>query len=128
MVLESGFARSDRDVKIKWTNFQISTRSRSMETSIETRDRLHEVALGLIRSASPLPKGIPAAGVTISNFRSQNAGEGAKLPFREGRHRCTEGGWARQRAPPARFAPGVIGQIMDGEGSARVPDNVIDEL
>ena len=28
----------------------------------------------------------------------------------------------------ARFAPGVIGQIMDGEGPARVPDNVIDEL
>ena len=40
----------------------------------------------------------------------------------------TEGGWARQCTPPARFAPGVIGQIMDGEGSARVPDNVIDEL
>ena len=28
----------------------------------------------------------------------------------------------------ARFAPGVIGQIIDGEGPARVPDNVIDEL
>ena len=28
----------------------------------------------------------------------------------------------------ARFAPGVIGQIMDGERRARVPDNVIDEL
>src|SRR5271168_894599 len=35
-------------VKIKWANFQISTRSRSLETSIETRDKLHEVALGLI--------------------------------------------------------------------------------
>jgi DNA polymerase-4 len=71
-------------VKIKWANFQISTRSRSMETSIETRDRLHEVALGLIRSVFPPPKGIRLVGVTISNFRSQNAGEGAKLPFREG--------------------------------------------
>jgi DNA polymerase-4 len=70
-------------VKIKWTNFQISTRSRSLETSIETRDRLHEVALGLIRSVFPLPKGIRLVGVTISNFRSQDGGEGAKLPFRE---------------------------------------------
>ena len=26
------------------------------------------------------------------------------------------------------FAPGVIGQIVDGERPARVPDNVIDEL
>ena len=28
----------------------------------------------------------------------------------------------------ARFAPGVIGQIMDGERPARVPDAVIDAL
>ena len=70
-------------VKIKWANFQISTRSRSMETSIGTGNRLHEVALGLIRSVFPPHKGIRLVGVTISNFRSQNAGEGAKLPFRE---------------------------------------------
>jgi nucleotidyltransferase/DNA polymerase involved in DNA repair len=31
-------------VKIKWANFQVSSRSRSMETAIETRDRLHELA------------------------------------------------------------------------------------
>ena len=36
----------------------------------------------------------------------------------------TEGGLVHT----ARFAPGVIGQIMDGERPARVPDNVIDEL
>jgi DNA polymerase IV len=70
-------------VKIKWANFQISTRSRSMEMSIETRDKLHEVALGLIRSVFPPPKGIRLVGVTISNFRSHDGGEGAKLPFRE---------------------------------------------
>ena len=40
-------------VKIKWANFQISTGSRSMETSVETRDRLHEGALGLVRSVLP---------------------------------------------------------------------------
>jgi DNA polymerase IV len=70
-------------VKIKWADFQISTRSRSMETSIETRDRLHEVALALIRSILPPAKGIRLVGVTISNFRVQNVGEGSELPFRE---------------------------------------------
>src|SRR6202008_5116040 len=40
-------------VKVKWANFQLSTRSRSVETVIETRDRLREVALGLIRSVFP---------------------------------------------------------------------------
>ena len=62
-------------VKIKWANFQISSRSRSIESAIETRDKLHEVALGLIRSVFPSPKGIRLVGVTISNFRSQDGGE-----------------------------------------------------
>jgi DNA polymerase-4 len=59
-------------VKIKWANFQISTRSRSMETSIETRDRLHEVALGLIRSVFPPPKGIRLVGVTVAKRRRRS--------------------------------------------------------
>ena len=70
-------------VKIKWANFQVSSRSRSMETAIETRDRLHEVALDLIRSVFPPSKGIRLVGVTLSNFCSPNAGREAELPFRE---------------------------------------------
>jgi DNA polymerase-4 len=71
-------------VKVKWANFQISTRSRSMETAIETKDRLREVALGLIRSLFPPPRGVRLVGVRLSNFRSQILGEVAELPFREG--------------------------------------------
>ena len=70
-------------VKIKWADFQISTRRRSLETTIETRDRLREVALDLIRSVLPPIKGMRLVGVTVSNFRPQKAGEGAELPFRE---------------------------------------------
>ena len=70
-------------VKIKWADFQISTRSRSMETAIATRDKLHEVALDLIRSVFPPPKGVRLVGVTLSNFRSQIVSEGAELPFNE---------------------------------------------
>src|ERR1700733_6031974 len=36
-------------VKIKWADFQISPRSRSAETTIQTRQKLHELALVLIR-------------------------------------------------------------------------------
>ena len=36
-------------VKIKWADFQISTRSRSMEMTIQTRETLHQVALDMIR-------------------------------------------------------------------------------
>ena len=72
-------------VKIKWADFQISTRSRSMEMTIQTREKLHQVALDLIRSVFPPPKGVRLVGVTLSNFRSQTASEAAELPFRETR-------------------------------------------
>jgi DNA polymerase IV len=70
-------------VKIKWADFQISTRSRSMESAIQSRPGLHGVALDLIRSVFPPPKGVRLVGVTLSNFRSQSASEAAELPFRE---------------------------------------------
>jgi DNA polymerase-4 len=68
-------------VKIKWSDFQISTRSRSMEMTIQTREKLHQVALDLIRSVFPPPKGVRLVGVTLSNFRSQTVSEAAELPF-----------------------------------------------
>jgi len=70
-------------VKIKWANFQIISRSRSMETPIETRDRLREVALDLIRSVFPPPRGIRLVGVSVSNFGSPRVGQTAELPFRK---------------------------------------------
>ena len=70
-------------VKIKWASFQISSRSRSIETPIETRDKLHELALELIRTVFPPQKGIRLVGVTLSNFRLPNMGADAELPFRE---------------------------------------------
>jgi DNA polymerase IV len=70
-------------VKIKWANFQISSRSRSIETPIETRDKLHELALELIRTVFPPQKGIRLVGVTLSNFRVPNMGAEAELSFRE---------------------------------------------
>jgi DNA polymerase IV len=70
-------------VKIKWADFQISTRSRSMESAIQARHGLHEVALDLVRSVFPPPKGVRLVGVTLSNFQSQSGRETAELPFRE---------------------------------------------
>jgi DNA polymerase IV len=68
-------------VKIKWTDFQISTRSRSMEMAVQSREKLNQVALGLIRSAFPAPKGVRLVGVTLSNFQSQSGSEAAELPL-----------------------------------------------
>ena len=68
-------------VKIKWADFQQSTRSRSLEAPIDSRDRLHEVALSLIRSVFPPAKGIRLVGVTLSNFRSPELSAEEELPF-----------------------------------------------
>jgi DNA polymerase IV len=68
-------------VKIKWADFQISTRSRSMEMTIRTREKLHQLALDLIRSVFPPPKGIRLVGVTLSNFQPQSGSEAAELPL-----------------------------------------------
>jgi len=70
-------------VKVKWADFQISTRSRSVETAIETRDRLHEVALGLVRSVFPAQRGVRLVGVTLSNFRTISVSQGDELPLGE---------------------------------------------
>ncbi|MEW5687256.1 MAG: DNA polymerase IV [Pseudomonadota bacterium] len=55
-------------VKIKWTDFQQSTRSQSFPWLIDSRAKIHEASLGLIRSVFPLHKGVRLVGVTLSNF------------------------------------------------------------
>jgi DNA polymerase-4 len=57
-------------VKIKWSDFQQSTRSRSLGGPVESRAVLHEASLALIRSVYPVLKGIRLVGVTLSNFVS----------------------------------------------------------
>jgi DNA polymerase-4 len=55
-------------VKIKWATFEQSTRSRSFAKPVDSRAKLHEASLGLIRSVYPVSKGIRLVGVTVSNF------------------------------------------------------------
>ena len=58
-------------VKIKWADFQQSTRSHSLANPVASRAALHEACLGLIRSVFPPPNGIRLVGVTLSNFRGR---------------------------------------------------------
>ena len=78
---KSGLRGRTVTVKIKWADFQQSTRSRSMELPIESQGRLNEVALTLIRSVLPPAKGIRLVGVTLSNFRSPEGDREEQLPL-----------------------------------------------
>jgi hypothetical protein len=77
--------RQLEEIEVRQINdiLALSSRSRSIEAPIETRAKLHELALELIRSVFPPPKAIRLVGVTLSNFRSPTAGSEAELPFRE---------------------------------------------
>jgi DNA polymerase-4 len=64
-------------VKIKWSDFQVSTRSHSFPGPIDSRAKLHEASLGLIRSVFPPGKGVRLVGVTLSNFSTAAVNLGA---------------------------------------------------
>jgi DNA polymerase IV len=55
-------------VKIKWSDFQQSTRSQSVPRAIDSRARLQNVSLDLVRSVFPPARGVRLVGVTLSNF------------------------------------------------------------
>jgi DNA polymerase IV len=57
-------------VKIKWDNFQQSTRTQSFARMLDTRDQVHVASLSLIRSVFPPRRGIRLVGVTLSNLES----------------------------------------------------------
>jgi DNA polymerase-4 len=65
-------------VKVKWSDFQQATRSRSLTGPITSKSRLHEVSLDLIRSVFPPSKGVRLVGVTMSNFPAAGHKPGAE--------------------------------------------------
>jgi DNA polymerase-4 len=66
-------------VKVKFSDFQIITRSQSFPSAIAQGEALRQVSIALVRTVLPAPKGIRLLGVTVSNF-DQDAGTQA-LPL-----------------------------------------------
>ncbi len=57
-------------VKIKWTDFQQSTRSKTLKTQISDKDEFKMIATELALSVFPVKKGIRLLGVGLSNFNA----------------------------------------------------------
>jgi DNA polymerase IV len=55
-------------VKIKFADFRIATRSRTLTRPIATREILHEISLGLVRTVYPVETGVRLVGVAVSKF------------------------------------------------------------
>lgn len=55
-------------VKIKWSDFEQSTRSRTEKTPIDDKQLFRQISAELLRSVFPFPQGIRLIGVGVSNF------------------------------------------------------------
>ena len=66
-------------IKIKWSDFEISTRRRTFPAPVVSREMLREQSIALMRTAYPLPKGVRLVGVSLSQFRASVAEDGAGL-------------------------------------------------
>lgn len=60
-------------VKVKWADFQQSTRSRSLSEPVASREALHDVSRLLVRSLYPPGRGVRLVGVSLSNLETTGA-------------------------------------------------------
>ena len=66
-------------VKVKYTDFQQVTRSRTVAQPVSSQAALRSVAIELVRTVFPLSKGIRLVGVTVSTFEDRAASTPAQL-------------------------------------------------
>ncbi len=59
-------------VKVKYADFQIVTRSRTLAAPVASREALRLASVELVRSVFPLPKRVRLLGVTLHNLQSRD--------------------------------------------------------
>src|SRR6516225_3584941 len=59
-------------LKVKFSDFEIITRSRSVPSPIANRDDLARLSIGLLENAMPLPKPVRLLGVSLSSLQGEN--------------------------------------------------------
>ena len=60
-------------VKVKWADFQQSTRSRSLSEPVASREALRDVSRLLVRSLYPPTRSVRLVGVSLSNLETTDA-------------------------------------------------------
>jgi DNA polymerase-4 len=66
-------------VKIKYADFRQATRSRTSRTHVASKEALHEISIGLVRTVFPPVIGIRLLGVTMSGFERDDARASVQL-------------------------------------------------
>ncbi len=70
-------------LKVKFSDFQIITRSRTLGTCVASREELERTSLELLGGLMPVPKGVRLLGVTLSGLEHEQdeAGPQMSLPL-----------------------------------------------
>jgi DNA polymerase-4 len=60
-------------LKVKFFDFEIITRSRSVVAHVPSRDGLESLAVSLLQAEMPLPKSVRLLGVSLSSLQTRRA-------------------------------------------------------
>lgn len=66
-------------IKIKWADFQQSTRSRTLVVPVSELSELRQTGYELLETLTPIPRGVRLIGVGISGFSSTREAESLQL-------------------------------------------------
>ena len=66
-------------LKIKFSDFLIVTRSRSVPASIDSREALEVISLALLRAAMPLRRSVRLLGISLSSLLTPKDGRPQKM-------------------------------------------------
>jgi DNA polymerase-4 len=58
-------------LKVKFADFEIITRSRSVSSAVASRDDLVQLAIGLLEENMPVPKPVRLLGVSLSSLQRE---------------------------------------------------------
>ena len=76
----TGMAGRTVTVKIKYADFQIVTRSRTLPAPVASRDELARTSVALVRTIFPLEKRVRLLGVSLSNMSERTDGPAPAPP------------------------------------------------
>ncbi len=77
-VSDKGICGRTVTLKVKYQDFRIVTRARSLDRAVAGREEFLETGCGLLRTLLPTPKGIRLLGLTLSNLSEAAEAEAAQ--------------------------------------------------
>lgn len=76
-----GFSGKTVTLKVKYADFQVITRSRTVHGPVRSEDELLELAAVLLEGTFPAPKGIRLLGITLSSLLTESDWKEPQLSF-----------------------------------------------